>query len=255
MSKRQELRVRREREQRIRNIALIVGGGLIVLAIAAALIISNLPKPVGAITQPELVTRPQVDGHSIGDPNAPVKIVEYSDYQCPFCANFSHETEAQIIEAYVKTGKVHFTYHSFGNWVSDNINKSTGGDNTESEQAAMASYCAADQEQFWEYHDYLFANQNGENQGGFARNRLEAFAEKLGLDMTAFKSCMDSNKYAGQVAQDQQDGVAAITAAPNYDGKGYGTPSFIVNGKLINGAQPFSVFQQEIDAALAAAGK
>jgi protein-disulfide isomerase len=258
MSKRQELRARREREQRTRNIIVIVGGGLVVLAIAAVLIISNLPKapkPVGEITQPALVTRPQANGHSMGDPNAPVKIVEYSDYQCPYCANFWRETEQQVIDTYIKTGKVYFTYHSFGNWVSDNINSQAGTDNKESETAAMASYCASDQSKFWEYRDYLFANQNGENQDAFARNRLDAFAEKLGLDMTAFKECMDSNKYAAQVAQDQKDGLQAISAAPNYDGKGYGTPFFIVNGKLINGAVPFTTFQQEIDAALAAAGK
>lgn len=255
MSKRQELRARRERQQKNQRIFFIVGGSLIVLAIAAFLIISNLPKPVGEITQPDLVTRPQASGHSMGDPNAPVKIVEYSDFQCPFCANFWRETEHQIVETYVKTGKVYFTYHSFGNWVSDNINSQAGTTNNESEMAALASFCAADQEKFWEYHDYLFANQNGENEGGFARNRLDAFAEKLGLDMTAFKTCMDSGKYTAEIAQDAQDGVTAITQAPNYDGKGYGTPSFIVNGRLINGAVPFATFQQEIDAALAAAGQ
>lgn len=255
MSKRQELRARRERAQKNQRLLVIIGGVLVVAAIAAFLVISNLPKPVGEITSPDPVTRPQASGHSMGDPNAPVKIVEYSDYQCPFCANFWRDTEAKIVETYVKTGKVYFTYHSFGNWVSDNINSQAGTTNTESEQAAMASYCAGDQEKFWEYHDYLFANQNGENEAAFARNRLDAFAEKLGLDMAAFKDCMDSSKYASQVAQDAQDGVQAITTAPNYDGKGYGTPSFIINGKLINGAVPFTTFQQEIDAALTAAGQ
>jgi protein-disulfide isomerase len=247
MSKRQELRekrVRQKRNSRIIAIALISLGAL---AIAFLLIYPNL-KPVGVIATVEPNPRPQADKNAMGDPNAPVKIVEYSDFQCPYCRQFWEETEAQIVENYVKTGKVYFTYRSMGNFVSRNST------DTESQDAAHAAYCAGDQNKFWEYHDILFTNWNGENQGAFERKRLDAFAQTLGLDMTAFKACMDSGKYMDRVNQDAVDGEKAITTAPNYDGSGYGTPSFIINGKLIGGALPFDVFQQEIEAALATAG-
>jgi protein-disulfide isomerase len=191
----------------------------------------------------------------MGDPNAPVKIVEYSDFQCPYCAVFWKDTESKIVEAYVKTGKVYFTYRVMGNWVSDNINQGAGTSNKESQNAGLAAYCAGDQNKFWEYHDILFTNQNGENQGFFARQYLDAFAEKLGLDMVAFKSCMDAEKYTDLVLQGKVDGVKDITSAADYDGKGYGTPSFLINGKLIPGAARFEAFQQVIEAALTAAGQ
>jgi protein-disulfide isomerase len=254
MSKRQELREKRARQKRNNRyiaIGLITIGAL---AIAFLLIYPNF-KPVGQIATIEPNSRPQADKNAMGDPNAPVRILEYSDFQCPYCRQFWQDTEAQIVENYVKTGKVYFIYHSMGNFVSDNGNKSSGVNNTESQDAAQAAYCAGDENKFWEYHDILFTNWNGEDQGAFARKRLDAFAQSLGLDMAAFKACMDSSKYLSQVKQDQVNGEKDITTAPNYDSsQGYGTPSFILNGKLIGGAQPFSVFQQEIEAALAAAG-
>jgi len=259
MSKRQEMRENRQRQQRTQRIFIIIGIVVVGAAIVLALILSNqpgAPQPVGAITLPKVVAYPQANFNSMGDPNAPVKIVEYSDFQCPYCATFVNETESQLIESYIKTGKVYFTSRSFGNFVSDNINKQAGTDNRESENAAKAAYCAGDQNKYWEYHDILYANQNGENEGGFARARLEAFAEKIGLDLNAFKTCLDTNKYAEQMTRDAQDGVKDITSSPGYDkNNGYGTPAFIINGKLLDGAQPFNVFQKEIEAALTAAGK
>jgi len=249
MSKRQEMREKRRRQQRYSRLAAI---GLIALgAVAiAAIFIYSQNKPVGAISIPTPNPRPQADFNNTGDPNAPVKLVEYADFQCPYCRVFHDDTEELIVENYVKTGKVYLTYRSFGNWVSQNA----GGGNSESQDSAAAAYCAGDQGKFWEYHDILFANQNGENAGDFARRRLDAFAQQLGLDATAFASCMDSNKYADKVAQDQTDGVAAIKASPTYDpAQGYGTPSFFLNGQLVSGAQPFDVFKQAIDAALATA--
>jgi protein-disulfide isomerase len=234
---------------------IIVGVALLVIAIGVAFFWPNSPKPLADIKVPPADQRTQQKFNSMGNPNAPVKIVEYSDYQCPYCGNFSKDTEPQIEENYVKSGKVYFTYRSFGNWISDNINQSSGTNSHESADAAAAAYCAGDQNKYWEYHDILFANQNGEDAGVYIRVNLDAFAEKLGLDMTAFKSCMDSKKYDQMVVQDLADGQNAINSAPNYDKKGFGTPAFLVNGKLIMGAEPFSTFKTEIDAALKAAGK
>jgi protein-disulfide isomerase len=253
MSKRQEMREKRSRQQRNNRIIAIVVISIGALFLAFLLIYPNL-KPVGQIATLQPNPRPQANKNSMGDPNAPVKIVEYSDFQCPYCRQFWQDTEAQIVENYVKTGKVYFTYHSMGNFVSDNGNRANNANNTESQDAAQAAYCAGDQNKFWEYHDMLFTNWNGEDQGAFVRKRLDTFAQTIGLDTAAFKACMDNNKFADQVKQDAVDGEKAITTAPNYDGSGFGTPAFIINGKLVDGAQAFSVFQQEIDAALAAAG-
>lgn len=247
MSKRQEMREKRTRQQRNNRIIAISLISLGALALAFLFIFPSI-KPVGEVLKPESKSRPQVDRNAMGDPNAPVKIVEYSDFQCPYCKRFSEDTEGPIIENYIKTGKVYFVYRSMGNMLSRNSN------NTESQDAAHAAYCAGDENKYWEYHDMLFANWNGENQGAFSRKRLDAFAESLGMDTAAFKTCMDGEKYMDLVQQDFLDGERDVTNAPNYDGQGYGTPFFFINGKLIMGAQPFSAFQQEIEAALAAAG-
>ena len=250
MSKRQMRREqmrRKEQRGRIIGISLITIGALFV----AFLIIWPNVKPVTGITVVDPNPRPQTDKNSMGDPNAPVKIVEFSDYQCPFCERFSTDTEPSLIESYISTGKVHFTYRSTGNWVSQNINSGL----TESEDAAEAAYCAGDQGKYWEMHDMIFANVLGEDVGSFTDRRLSAIAEKTGLDMTQYEDCYSSNKYRDAVVKDGQDALAAGVQ---------GTPSFVLTytnasgeevTELIEGAQPFSVFQEKIEAALAAASQ
>lgn len=226
MSKRQEMRDKRARQEKTQRILIISGVAIVAIALALLLILPTL-KPVGAINEPTSISRPQVKFNAMGNPDAPVKIIEYSDFQCPYCAKFVTETEQQLIDAYVATGKVYFEYHSFGEFIG-----------VESVRAAEAAYCAGDQEKFWEMHDIIFANQNGENAGDFTDKRLGAFAEKLGLDMASFNDCFNSGKYASMV---KQDGVDAQNAGVN------STPSFIINGKLVVGALPLSAFQAEID--------
>lgn len=250
MSKRQMRREqmrRKEQRGRIIGISLITIGALFV----AFLIIWPNVKPVTGITVVDPNPRPQADKNSMGDLNAPVKIVEFSDYQCPFCERFSTDTEPSLIESYISTGKVHFTYRSTGNWVSQNINSGL----TESEDAAEAAYCAGDQGKYWEMHDMIFANVLGEDVGSFTDRRLSAIAEKTGLDMTQYEECYSSNKYRDAVVKDGQDALAAGVQ---------GTPSFVLTytnasgeevTELIEGAQPFSVFQEKIEAALAAASQ
>jgi protein-disulfide isomerase len=248
MTKRQEIREKRRRQRRNRQlgmIALITVGALLV---TAALIYPSF-RPVGAVVVPEPFPRPMAVDNTMGDPNAPVKIVEYSDFQCSFCARFSETTEKQIVEAYVQTGKVHFTYRSMGNFLSDSIARSSGVPNTESRDAIEAAYCAGDQGRFWDYKDILFANYQGI--GDYAARRLVAYAEALDLDVSAFRSCLEGGTYRQRAEQDAIDGNAAgVTGTPAF------VISYVVNGqtvqKLIVGAQPFGVFQQEIEAALAA---
>ena len=137
-----------------------------------------------------------------------------------------------------------------GNFVSDNIARANGtAARTESRDAALAAYCASDQDKFWDMHAHLFANALGEDAGSFTDQRLKAIAETAGLDTATFNSCYDSGKYLDRIQQDFEDGQ---TANVN------GTPGFLVtyevNGetktKLIEGAQPFSTFQTELEAIL-----
>lgn len=254
MSKREQMRARR-RQQEAQGRAFMIAGIVLVVAVAAFFVIYPQLKPIAAIQAAEPRTRPHVDRNSTGDPNAPVKLIEFSDYQCPFCKRFWQDTEPQIIETYVKTGQVRYTYRSGGNWVSDMVNQQTGGNDTESQDSAMAAYCAADQGKFWEMHDALFTNVLGEADGiSFVKRRLQAIAESIGLDMNAFNSCYSSNKHLDLVNQDLNDARAA-----GIQGTPYFLISYTVNGQAqtvpIDGAQPFSVFQQEIDKALAAADK
>ena len=234
-------------------IALAIGGGCALVAclgLVVALAVSFLtPKviqtlnPTGVVEnaipvspEPNNAGTPgtgvasQGPGNTIGDPNAPVKIVEYADFQCPYCQRYWQDTEPKIIETYVKTGKVYYEYRSVGGFIGP-----------ESAAAAEAAYCAGDQGKFWAYHDTLFSNWTGENVGDFTRDKLSQYASSLGLDLTTFDSCLSSGKYAARLEQDVNDAKAGGIQA---------TPSFLVNGKLLEGAQPFAVFQQAIGDAL-----
>jgi len=163
----------------------------------------------------------------MGDPNAPVKIIEYSDFQCPACQYFQQHLESQLVDTYVKTGKVYYQYRSMGSFIGP-----------ESGEATMAAYCAGDQEKFWEYHNILFTNLTGENVGSFSEERLQAYAQSIDLDMDLFDECVNSKKYQERVAQDEVDGRSAGVD---------GTPSFLINGKLLKG---FTDLWSEIDKAL-----
>lgn len=165
-----------------------------------------------------------------GDPKAKLTIVEFADYQCPFCERFFKDAGAQIIKDYVDTGKVKFVY------------KNLAFLGKESTDAANAALCAKEQNKFWEYHDYLFTHQGQENSGAFSQTNLKQFAAALGLDTTQFNSCLDAQKYNSQVTADQAE------ASKN----GFNsTPSTAVGSTPIVGAQPYAQFKAAIDAELA----
>ncbi|MBI3169442.1 MAG: thioredoxin domain-containing protein [Chloroflexi bacterium] len=242
MSKRQMRREqirRKEKQSRLIAIVLITLGALF---LAFLIIYPNL-KPVGNIVTPEQFSRPNADFNAAGDPNAPITITEYSDFQCPYCRIFFENTEALLMEKYVATGTVYFVYKSVGEFIG-----------AESKAAAQAAYCAGDQGKFWEMHDILFSNQTGENVGAYADRRLEAFADAIGLDRDQYDECFSTSKYADLADQDAADATAAGIQA---------TPSFIltyeVNGetqtRLLQGAQGIDIFTQEIEASLAEMGK
>jgi protein-disulfide isomerase len=251
MSKRQEIRERRRREQirnRILVIMLVVAGALLITfalilpslnnartAASTTQTAANAPPALINTVTPKVFTVP-VDKTTVGNPNAPVKVDVWEDFQCPRCAEYSQQTETLVFQNYVETGKVLYTFHFF--YVAD-LNAEG-----ESHHAANAAMCAAEQGRFWDYHDTLFANWNGENQGAFLDPRLVAFAETIGLDMNSFNQCFNEKRYKNFIDQDNQKGL---------DMGVHGTPSAFVNGTIVNpGYVPsYDQLAQAIDAALA----
>jgi protein-disulfide isomerase len=233
LSKRQVIKRDREKKQkRQRYITILIVCGVAILVVALMILPSMTSKKKIASS------RPNANFNAMGDPNAPVKITEYSDFQCPYCRKFADETEPLIVENYVKTGKVYFVYTPFGpsgNYIGQ-----------ESEDATNAAFCAADQNKFWEFKDTLFAHHTGENVGDFTVSKLEAFAKELGLDMTKYDACFSEKTFKNKLDEGFALGNSSGVKV---------TPSFIINGKLIEGALPYDNFQQEIEAALAAAGQ
>ncbi len=219
--------------------ALIIGG---VIIYAVGKLNSGQQAPTGGNqaqgTTADLSQLLKVSGRDVilGDQNAPVTFIEYGDYQCPFCASFYRNTEALLRQNYVSTGKIRMIFRDLAFL------------GPESQAAGEAAECAKDQGKFWAYHDALYetelaeakVTQNTEGSGNLNRDLLVKLAKDGKLDVPAFTSCYDSRKYA-QAVKDvtKQANDAGINA----------TPTSFVNGKQIQGAQPYSVFQQAIDSA------
>src|SRR5574340_587155 len=209
---------RRTQERRNRGIWIAIAT-VAALGLAALLIIPNLPVDTQNVKVPDSRERTMVDGLSVGDPNAPVKVTEYSDFNCIHCRNFWADNEETFYKDYVATGKVYFSYSPMS-FISPT-----------SFTAAEAAYCAMDQGKFWEYHDYIFANYGAE----FNPPMLKAMAQKLGLNVNTFNDCLDGNKYQTQVQQDlaraQDQGINS-------------TPTFMVNGEKTDSANLYSVIDK-----------
>ncbi len=212
MSKRQEIREKRRRERlrsRLLMIFLVIAGALLITFALILPTIEGLSTPVAAVNtvEPRTFSVPS-EGNTIGDPAAPVRMDTWEDFQCPACVNFSFSTMQQIINDYVETGKVFYTYH-FYPFIDDR------SASKESDQAANAALCAGDQGQFWAYHDTVYTNWNGENQGAFADKNLVHFAEVLDLDILTFKACLDSGQHMPEIEADFSAGEAAgVTSTP-----------------------------------------
>ncbi len=166
----------------------------------------------------------------LGDPSAPITIVEFGDYQCEQCYAWFHETKPTIIQDYIDTGKANLVFVDLAFLGKDSI------------PASMATYCAEDQEMYWEYHDLLYNSQESVDGGWANSERLKAFAFSLDLDLELFESCLDSGKYSKRVQYNIQQAK---------DNGVRGTPGFFIVGpdgqQKIGGAQPFSVFKQILD--------
>ena len=155
----------------------------------------------------------------IGDPDAPITIVEWSDFECPFCARFYNDAYQDIKENWIDTGKAKLVFRDFPLSFHANAQK-----------AHEAAECAGDQDMYYEMHDALF--ENGVS-GGVSS--FKTYAADLGLDQAEFDDCLDSGKHEAEVKKDMADGMKAGVQ---------GTPGFIIEGQLISGAQPYAVFEQ-----------
>jgi protein-disulfide isomerase len=175
--------------------------------------------PVHMMLEAPRQTIATANSPSLGPANAPVEIVEFSDFQCPFCLR-AHPTVDQVLKTY--GDRVRFVYRHY---------PLPGHPNAR--PAAEAAECAAEQGKFWPYHDKLFASQSRLSEAD-----LKQDAAELGMDASKFNACVDSHKYAAKVEADLHAGQEAGVD---------GTPAFFVNGRLISGAQPFEAFKKMID--------
>jgi protein-disulfide isomerase len=233
MSKRQEIRDRRRKEQRSRMLRLVTWIAVLAVGILG-LIILQTQLALRHIVTPELYPYQNTDGRAIGDPDAPVVMEVFSDFQCSACDIFHDETTHGLIEQYVDTGTVYLIYRHFPIIDQNSARK-------ESHDAALASMCASEQGMFWEYQDILFENRTGENVGAFIEPRLEKFAENLGLDMDQFNTCIDEERYSADVEADYNAGLALGIGS---------TPTLVINGTLYVGAYPLTQLAPIIEAEL-----
>lgn len=231
MSKKQEIRERRRKQKKQKR--LITLGLIIVVAgfIAAMLIYPSAQSNTNSMS---FSSRYMADGNAMGNPDAPVTITEYSDYRCGHCGSFALNTEPAFEAQFVETNKVYFVSRSAGMLLGSEP----------SVLAAEASYCAAEQNKYWEMHDLIFANQSTV----FTSSVLSEWAKTAGLDMDAYNACVGDNRYDDVIAQDQADAKAEGVK---------GTPTFIisymVDGKEVKqslpGDYPLSAFEQAISQA------
>ncbi len=229
--------------------SILIGAVIIGMAI---LISGGVIKPQGmqataqqGVVQPGASISPAPSVYNVttgnlpilGNPNAKVTVVEFADYQCPFCEQFFTNDEPQIKKDYVDTGKVKYVFRDFA-FLGQPTTDPAGDEST---NAANAARCANEQGKYWQYHDYLYSHQGQEDQGTFSKDNLKTFAANLGLNTDQFNSCVDSNKYVSDVTADMNAGKAVGVT---------GTPTIYINGAQFVGAQPYATIKQAIDAAL-----
>ena len=170
----------------------------------------------------------------LGDPNAPITLVEFGDYQCHYCNVFFQSIEKDIVKNYVDTGKVKIIFKDYNIIGEDSVIASQG------------AHCANDQGLFWEYHDILYSNWTGENNGWASPENLAIFAQQIGLNMNKWSECMKKGSHSQIILKSNDDArTLELTGTPAF---------FIINseGKVskLFGAQPFEVFKKIFDSQL-----
>ena len=215
------------------NKKIVLSGVIVVIVVGIAAYSSSLSSETVNLdmsrTHGDISTA--MGSSILGNPSAPITIVEFGDYQCHQCYNWFHNTKPIIFENYIDTGKANFVFVDLAFLGKDSL------------KAAQATYCAEDQGKYWDYHDVLYNSQESKIDNGWANSeRLKAFAFTLGLDMELFESCLDSGKYSKRVQYN-------IEEAKKQDVRG--TPGFFIvgpdNQQKLSGAQPYSVFKEILD--------
>lgn len=217
--------------------ALLIGGSITAFSNFGGQNNSSSSNPADIQQLISNLTTPVIPGaKAIGDDSAPINIIEFGDYQCPFCARFNQETKDELVSKYVDTGIVRF---GFKDLVINDLPK-----DKLSTLGAEASYCAAEQDKYWDYHDEVYRNSRGENTGWISNDSLVGFAKNINMpNIAQFTDCLDSHKYNQLVVQND-------IFAKNL---GLGsTPTFLVlkenSTKIaaVEGAQPINVFDDVI---------
>lgn len=196
---------------------------------AAGLIAPKSPTPIAL-----------ADGRSLGKADAPVTLDIWSDYQCPACGQYAEIVEPALVRDYVTPGTLRIVHHD-----AAFQGARAGGAYDESVEAGAGARCAADQNRYWPFHDWLFANQAGENKGAFADAKLRAMATSAGLDVTKWDACRKTGDQQAAVKAETAQGVAKGVNA---------TPTMYLNGEAVIGLHSAVELGKMIEAA-AAAGK
>lgn len=217
-----------------KSLAIIL---LIIGLLTGFLIGLNVSSFFSAENQDDTIEYLRVEGVSsdndpfIGSKNAPITIIEFSDFECSFCKIFFDNVLNEIKINYVDSGKVKFVYRDFP----------ITAIHPNAEKAAEAANCAFEQNKFWEYHDLLFENQNNWISGNNTSSEFKKYSSMVGLDEEQFNLCIDSNKFAEEISNDIQDGWEAGVE---------GTPTLFINGIKIAGAREYNVFKEIIESEL-----
>jgi protein-disulfide isomerase len=200
------------------------------------------PKSVDVGTlQPPMVQAPAelADGRTLGKADAPVTLEVWSDYQCPACGQFAELVEPALIRDYVTPGTLRIIDHD-----AAFQGARVGASYDESVEAGAGARCAAEQDLYWPFHDWVFANQVGENQGAYRDERLRAIATAAGLDVVAWDACRATGEQQAAVRAETQQGVTQGISA---------TPTMYVNGQVVVGLNSAAELGKMIEAAAAAA--
>jgi protein-disulfide isomerase len=208
----------------------IVGVGAIAIAVVAIVVGGAFRGSSNtSVSIPERTVSTQ--GRTLVSEGARVRVTvdEYSDFQCPFCARAAQNIDPKIEQDYVTDGRVKLVFRHMALIGQESI------------WAAEASECANDQGKFWEYHDKLFENQHGENQGDFSIDNLKRFAQELGLDTQSFNLCLDSREHEDLVKAETQDAVKKGIQS---------TPTFVIGEQTIPGPGSYDDVKKVIEGEL-----
>lgn len=207
-------------------------GMVAVVGIAALSWASMRPKTTARTIDPSLPAL-KAEGYVMGNPSAPIEVIEFADFECPSCGQYAALTEPDVRTRLVNTGQVRVRYMDFPLDMHPNT-----------WDASLAASCANDQGKFWEMHDQIFATQDKWNGEATKRPRgvLADLAKGLGLDMDKYNACMDAETHRAQIQANQAEGVRRQVGQ---------TPTFLIGDQLIPGAIPFDQFKKIVDAQLA----